>query len=133
MIVVDASVWAVSFLDGTEAGARARAALDTDRVWAAPGHAPLEVLRTLGKFERAGHLTREAAGVHAKSVAGRQVRYSAVQSDTLAWVWSQRHNLSYYDAPYVYLAAKLGVTLFTLDRRLAAAAIELGVEVNVPA
>lgn len=133
MIVVDASVWAVSFLDNSEVGSRSRAALEADHVWAAPGHAPLEVLRTLGKFERAGHLTRQAADVYAASVVARQVRYSTIRSEGLAWAWSQRHNLSYYDAPYVHLASRLGVTLVTLDQRLAAAAAELGVAVAVPA
>ncbi len=42
---------------------------------------------------------------------------------------ARRHTLTVYDASYLELAARLGVSLVTLDRRLADAAIAEGVEI----
>lgn len=119
-------------MDGSPRGDSARRVLTRDPGWAAPAHAPLEVLRTLRRYESVGTLTSAAATVFADEVRAAQVRYAGPDQDLLAYAWSHRHDLSPYDAPYVALAARYGVLLVTNDGRLARAARALGVERTVP-
>ena len=132
MIVVDASAWVTAFVDSSDAGVAARGALEADQDWAVPGHAPLEVIRTLRRIEQAGQLSSERAGDLARRVATRKVRYAAVTPELTSWVWERRHSISVYDAPYVHLALQLRAPLITLDTGLANAARPLGVTVVVP-
>ena len=75
----------------------------------------------LRRHEREGRLTsHEAAhGLQAAAVLVNH-RYPHVGPlGQLAWTW--RHNLSFYDALYVALAATLDVPLITADARLSRA------------
>lgn len=86
----------------------------------------------------APHLVDAEAGhVLRRAVAGRQLSAAAAAAaladladmplrraghvGLLARAWALRSNLTFYDALYVALAERLGMTLLTLDRRLAEA------------
>jgi predicted nucleic acid-binding protein len=103
-----------------------------DSEWAAPAHTPLEVLRTLRRFETAGHLTAEQANAHARTVPQTAVRYLACEPWVLNAVWDLRHNVSPYDAPYAAAALHFECPLLTLDARLARAVTSLGIVTRVP-
>ncbi len=103
-----------------------------DPDWASPAHAPLEVLRTLRRYEDVGTLSTRAAAALAAEVLTAQVRYATPDEELLEYVWRHRNNLSPYDAPYVALAARHHVMLVTNDVRLARAARSLGVQATIP-
>ena len=130
---MDASAWVVALVDDGPQGDASRRSLTSDLDWAAPAHTPLEVLRTLRRYESSGTLSPTAATVLVEGVLAAQVRYAVPDEDLLAYVWRHRHNLSPDDAPYVALAARCGVALVTADDRLARAAQALGVATTVPA
>lgn len=132
MIVVDASVWVRALVDDGTAGDVARRILTDDPDWAAPAHMPVEVLRTLRRYEAAGVLTTAQAGVFAAEVGEATVRYAAPDSRLLAAVWVRRHNVSPYDAGYLALADMYDAPLVTLDERLARVAGQAGVSATVP-
>ena len=127
MIVVDASAWAYALVDAGAAGDAARRTLGGDPDWLVPAHAPVEVLRTIRRYEAVGALTADAAAVFAASVGDRDCRYALPEPWLLAQVWTHRHNISAYDAAYVALAARYGVPLITFDLRLAKAAQAEGI------
>jgi predicted nucleic acid-binding protein len=106
--------------------------LSHDPNWIAPAHLPIEVLRTIRRYESAAVLTPEQAGVCASEVIHAEVRYAEPARWLQAAVWRYRHNISPYDAPYAALAARFGIPLVTSDKRLATAAGSLGVDVMVP-
>jgi predicted nucleic acid-binding protein len=132
MIVVDASTWIRALVDSGPAGDAARRALTDDPDWVAPAHMPVEVLRTLRRYETAGVLTAAQADVFAAEVGEATVRYAAPESWLLAAVWARRHNVSPYDAGYLALAELYDVPLVTLDERLAKAAGQARVSAMVP-
>jgi predicted nucleic acid-binding protein len=133
VIVVDASVWVRSLVDDGPAGEAARVALAADPDWAAPAHLPVEVLRTLRRYEVRKVLTREQADLFAAEVGAAEVRYAQPEQWMLAAIWRHRHTISPYDAGYVAVAKVYGVPLVTLDERLAKAAGEAGISTVVPA
>jgi predicted nucleic acid-binding protein len=132
MIVVDASVWVRALVDAGPHGAAARRALTDDPDWAAPAHMPIEVLRTLVRYEAGGVLTAAQTHLFATEVGEATVRYAAPEPWLLAAIWARRHNVSPYDAGYLALADLNDVPLVTLDERLAKAAEQAGVRVVVP-
>jgi predicted nucleic acid-binding protein len=132
MIVVDASVWVRALVDDGSAGKAARQALTDDPDWFAPAHMPVEVLRTLRRYEAAGVLTTAQADVFAAEVGEATVRYAPPESWLLAAIWARRHNVSPYDAGYLALAEMYDAPLVTLDERLARAAGQTGVSATVP-
>lgn len=113
-------------------GDAARTVLTADPQWLAPPHAPLEVLRTLRRYEANGTLPKSAADFLAAEVINAEVLYAPIDPTLLNYVWAQRHNVSSYDAPYVALAERMKVSLVTHDVRLARVAEALGVAVIVP-
>lgn len=119
-------------MDGSARGDATRRVLANDLNWAAPAHAPLEVLRTLRRYEDAGALSSAAATAFADEVLAAEVRYAQPDHHLLDHVWRHRHNLSPYAAPYVALAQRHGVDLVTHDTGLARAARALGVQTIVP-
>jgi predicted nucleic acid-binding protein len=132
MIVVDASVWVRALVDDSSAGNAARRALTNDPDWVAPTHMPVEVLRTLRRYEAVGVLTTAQADEFATEVGGATVRYAPPEPWLLAAIWARRHNVSPYDAGYLALAERYDVPLVTMDERLARAAGQLGVSATVP-
>jgi predicted nucleic acid-binding protein len=133
VIVVDASVWVRSLVDDGPAGEAARVALAADPDWAAPAHLPVEVLRTLRRYEVRKVLTREQADLFAAELGAAEVRYAQPEQWMLAAIWRYRHTISPYDAGYVAVAKAYGAPLVTLDERLAKAAGEAGISTVVPA
>lgn len=132
MIVVDASVWVRSLVDDGPAGDAARRALIGDPNWVAPAHMPVEVLRTLRRYEIGGLLTAAQANLFAAEVVAATLRYAPPEPWLLAAVWARRHNVSPYNAGYVALAEQYRAPLVTLDERLARAAEQAGVDALVP-
>lgn len=132
MIVVDASVWVRALVDDAPNGDAARRSLTDDPDWAAPAHMPVEVLRTLRRYEAGGVLTAAQADVFATEVGDATVRYAVPESWLLAAIWARRRNVSPYDAGYLALADLYDVSLVTLDERLARAARQAGVGAMVP-
>jgi predicted nucleic acid-binding protein len=132
VIVVDASAWAYALIDAAPKGDAARLLLADDPDWLMPAHAPVEVLRTIRRYESAGSLTAAAAADFAVSVGRAECRYAQPEPWLLAAVWHHRHNISPYDAPYVALATRYDVPLITFDLRLAKAARAEGVTVVIP-
>lgn len=132
MIVVDASSWIRSLIDASAIGDAVRAVLRDHPRWFVPAHAPLEVLRTLRRYEVAGELSSAEASLFAQEVLNAEVKSFGPEHWILQGSWQDRHNLSVYDAPYVVIARAFGLPLVTLDRRLSVAAHRLGAEVITP-
>lgn len=132
MIVVDASCWVLALVEAGPSGDAARRVLTSDRDWIAPSHAPIEVLRTIRRYETSKVLDQSAAGQLADEVIRTEIRLVVPDAGMLAYAWQRRHNVSMYDAPYLGLAAKHGVELVTNDLRLARAAQALGLTAVVP-
>jgi len=132
MIIVDASAWVRALVDDSASGDAARRVLTDDPDWAAPAHMPVEVLRTLRRYEAARILTSANADLFATEVAAAALRYPPPEPWLLAAVWARRHNVSPYDAGYLALAERYGAPLVTLDERLARAAEQAGIGSLVP-
>lgn len=118
--VLDASALALAVGGKSDAASGLR-----KRLTGAQRHAPhlidAEVGNVLRRHEREGRLTAHEAA-HGRQAAAVLVnhRYPHVGPlGQLAWTW--RHNLSFYDALYVALAATLNVPLITADARLSRA------------
>jgi predicted nucleic acid-binding protein len=132
VIVVDASAWVRALVDDSQAGDAARRTLTDDPDWAAPAHMPVEVLRTLRRYEASGLLTVAQADLFAAEVAGATVRYAPPETWLLAAIWARRHNVGPYDAGYLALAEQFDAPLVTRDERLAKAAWQSGIATVVP-
>lgn len=132
MIILDASSWALALVDSGPTGSAARAVLTADRDWMAPAHAPIEVLRTIRRYETRDILDGPTADQLAAEVIRAEVRLVIPDTALLTYVWERRHHVSPYDAPYLGLVARHAVPLVTNDLRLARAAEALGLEVVVP-
>jgi predicted nucleic acid-binding protein len=132
VIVLDASTWVLALVDSGSRGDSARRVLSADPDWMVPAHASIEVLRTLRRYETTGAIDGSAAAELALEVIGAEVRRVLPDAALLRYVWLHRHNVSPYDAPYLGLAARHGVSLVTNDLRLARAAEDLGLLTVVP-
>jgi predicted nucleic acid-binding protein len=120
IIVVDASVVVAALADAGGAGEWARGGLRT-AVLAAPAHLHVEVSSVLRRAVLAGRLGRDAAALAHRDLA--QMVITTFPFELLAdRVWELHPTVTAYDAAYVALAEELDAPLWTLDRRLAAAA-----------
>ena len=132
MIVVDAGVWARSLIDAGPEGDACRDVLTGDPDWLAPSHAPIEVLRTIRRYESAGLITAADGDAFAAEVVEAAVTYVGPEPWLLGSVWQHRKNVSPHDVPYVTVALHHGISLVTLDVRLSRAAVAAGADVVVP-
>ncbi|TLG17953.1 type II toxin-antitoxin system VapC family toxin [Nocardia cyriacigeorgica] len=131
MIVVDASVMVMALTSPTAQGDAARLAMLGDDDWAAPGHMPLEVLRTMHKAVLRNQLTAHDADAAAAALAAMQIRYVDTDDIMLRSVWAMRHNISIYDAAYLTVAVLNDAQLITFDARLAKAAAHTEPDIQV--
>lgn len=117
-LVIDASALVYGLL-GTDSGADAVRTRIAGTTLHAPHLIHAEVGNVLRRHERAGKLSA-VEGAMTLGIAGRLVRHLYPHTDVLAQdAWALRGNLSFYDALYVALAARLGLALLTCDNRLA--------------
>jgi predicted nucleic acid-binding protein len=133
VLVIDASV-ALSWCFEDEATAATDALVLRVRGEGAivPSHWALEVLNALGVAERRGRIGRAEATAHVRTIEDLGVDVDEetprrALRDTLALARAEK--LSLYDAAYLELAFRRGLTLATLDRTLAKAATRSGVAV----
>lgn len=120
MIVLDASA-AVDWLLQTPAGQRIESRIYSgNESLHAPHLLDLEVTQVLRRLVREGTVPvgrAEEAVLDLQDLRITRYPHFVLLSD----IWRRRHNLSAYDAAYIVLAEKLGASLLTRDRRLAAA------------
>ena len=127
--VIDASALVETLLQTRRAAAAGDALRDLDLY--APAHLDAEILSALFGLIRAGTLDERRARLAIRRL--RQLDLERVPIDALALdSLALRHNLSAYDALYVALARRLGCSLVTADRRIAAAP-GLGIVVSLVA
>ncbi|WGX95917.1 type II toxin-antitoxin system VapC family toxin [Nocardioides sp. L-11A] len=131
MLALDASAWVHALVDAGARGETAREVLAADPEVVVPAHGPVEVLRTLARLEAVGRLSAPAAGELADTVPRTAIRIVPLEGWLLAEVWSLRHNVSAYDAPYVAIARRFDFALLTADGRLGRAAAPYGVDVRL--
>ncbi len=118
-MVVDASIVASALGDDGSDGARTRARLVGERLFA-PELIDLEVASVWRRAARAGWLDgRRARQAFADLASLRLAR--APHRPLVSRIWELRHNLTPYDAAYVALAEGLEACLLTADRHLARA------------
>jgi predicted nucleic acid-binding protein len=118
-VVVDASIAARALLEVTPDARELRR-----RLGRATTHAPHLIDAEVGSVMRKRAATGDvkpdiAAG--ALHLLDSLVVERYPHGPLSAHAWSLRHNLTYYDALYVALAARLGIALLTADARLARA------------
>lgn len=116
-VVVDASVVVSALVEGTPTSAWAEAQLSQGQL-AAPHLLPYEVVSALRRLVAGKRISQDVAGLARAELAALPVElfpYSAGADR----IWELRHSLSTYDASYVALAEALGVSLATVDERLA--------------
>jgi predicted nucleic acid-binding protein len=131
MIVVDANVMVFAYVGITERAQAAREALSADSDWIAPGHMPIEVIRTLSKAVVGNHLTKADATTAFEALMSAAIRFVETDQVIMRAVWSMRHNVSAYDAAYLAIAAIHEARLVTFDHRLAKAAEQAKPEISV--
>lgn len=135
-LVIDASValaWLLVEQHGEFAEAAIGRALSDDAV--APPLFWLETANALQMRVRRGLLTakqRDDALADILAVAIRPDDAGPAAALPAVVAAADRHGLTAYDASYLELAARLGATLATLDRPLAAAARAEGLDVLAP-
>lgn len=87
----------------------------------APHLIDAEIGSALRRHERAGLLAPEEALVALRAARHLVDRRHHHTGALIELAWALRQNLTFYDALYVALAARLGVPLLTSDARLTAA------------
>lgn len=118
-IVADASALVESLAGGPLALAVDERFQAESSVWA-PHLVDAEVGHALRTAVRRGELSDWRALTALDALASSRL-LRARHRDLLRAAWGLRHNVSYYDALYVVLAAALDAPLVTLDARLARA------------
>ena len=95
-----------------------------------PQHWPLEVANICRTAIKRGRLEAEVGASRLEDVRRMAV---AIDGETVARLWTEtmaialRHDLTPYDAAYLELATRVGLPLFSYDRKLCAAATAAGV------
>lgn len=120
MIVIDASVIASMLVYTDDRGRKARTVMGRDPEWAAPEHWKVEVFSVMRGLALGGRITAEQASRAVDRIMRLGVDTVPVD-DLLPRMWQLKANISAYDAAYVALAERHGLTLVTADARLARA------------
>jgi predicted nucleic acid-binding protein len=115
-VVLDASVAVVALVETTPEASRLRHRL-TRVVTHAPHLIDAELGGVMRRRSSAGEIAPEVAAGALRAV-GLLVAERYPHGPLAAAAWTLRHNVSYYDALYVALAARLGYPLLTTDARL---------------
>ena len=119
MVVADAGVWIKALID-EERGQPLRRRLADEAVVDAPAVIDLEFLSAVRGLLVGKRVTRDRVEQAIDRFLAAPIERHA--HGPLAWrIWELRNNLTAYDAAYVALAERLGLTLLTIDRRLARA------------
>jgi len=133
-LVLDASI-TLSWFFPDERTAFTDAALEIaarEECWA-PAAWRLEFCNALLVAERKRRLSRDERLQVLDEAARLNLRCdTALQDLRRISAMADRHDLSTYDAAYLELALRLGSSLITLDKRLAAAAAAAGLTVHAP-
>ena len=119
MLVIDASVLAVSLIDDGPDGDLVRERLRGEQL-AAPALIDLEVISVWRGLARGGHLDARRVGQALDDLQDLPIQ-RVEHTPFVARCWELRGNLTVYDAAYVALAEALQAPLLTGDRRLARA------------
>ena len=129
MIVVDASVLANAMADDGADGTAARDRLAAAGDLAAPDPIDVETVAVLRKRWVSGDLTDARFSDAVDDLGDLAItRYPTLP--LMRRAFELRDKVTTYDAAYIALAERLGCTLLTADRRLAAApTVTCGVEV----
>ncbi len=117
MIVVDASVIVTALGDDGPDGDSARHRLRGERL-SAPHLIDIEVASAWRRLAVSGALEARRAELAMVDLLALRVE-RVPHGPLLARCWELRANVTTYDAAYIALAEALGVTLLTLDQRLA--------------
>jgi len=127
VIVLDASA-AVEWLLQTSAGQQIESRIySRNETLHAPQLLDLEVAQVLRRLRGQNKISNARATEAVDDLIDLRVtRYP--HAVLLPRIWQLRHNLSAYDAAYVALAEKLGATLITRDKAIAAAAHAVAIE-----
>jgi predicted nucleic acid-binding protein len=129
MLVVDASMILALILDD-ESSILAQAvveAMDSNLTFA-PDILWYEVRNALVVNERRGRHTKEQSAAFIGDIESLPITLRPPPIEHTVLNLARKHKLSVYDASYLDLAVRYGAKLATLDRRLASAAIEEGVD-----
>lgn len=116
--VVDASVL-VDLVIGGASSAASAAALVGGRLHA-PAHVDVEVTSALARLQRAGVVSRPAAGRALAAFARTPLERHDLPA-LVSGAWKRSSALRVADAFYVELAHQLGTSVLTIDARLARA------------
>ena len=119
MIVLDASA-VVDLLLTRGSSQRIRELIEVHEALSVELLVP-EVLQTLRRFEHRGELMASRADEAVEDLVSLPVDLHPVAPMARA-IWEIRADITAYDAGYVALAASVGATLVTADRRLAGTA-----------
>jgi predicted nucleic acid-binding protein len=118
-VVLDASVAAVALVETTPEASRLRHRL-AQVVTHAPHLIDAEVGSVMRRRSSAGDIAPEVAAGALRAV-GLLVAERYPHGPLATAAWALRHNVTYHDALYVALAARLNYPLLTIDARLARA------------
>jgi predicted nucleic acid-binding protein len=119
LIVIDASV-AVDYLLHAAAKPAVAGAIENQDYLVAPSLIEYEVGSVLRRYNLKGELSDERA---ARAFADFNSLPLEIHdaAPLLSRAWNLRRNFTFYDASYVVLAEMLSLSLYTTDKRLAAA------------
>lgn len=118
-LVVDASLVVSALVDGGNAGIWAELLLASGPL-SAPHLMPVEVTNILRRAAAKGEITQDVASMAHADLLDLRVELFPY-APFAPRVWELRDNVTSYDAWYIALAESLGVSVATLDRRMAQA------------
>jgi predicted nucleic acid-binding protein len=118
-VVVDASLVVSALVDGGDTGIWAESLLASGPL-SAPHLMPVEVTNILRRAAAKGEITQDVASMAHVDLLDLRVELFPYAPFALR-VWELRNNVTSYDAWYIALAESLGVSVATLDLRMAQA------------